>query len=931
MASTRSTIDLVIRGSLSGLTGAVGAAKAELDALRQRAETLAPAGERAGRALLVLSKAMLAISAASGTIHLIAGATIALGQLAGSAVLIPAALAGLGAVFATVKIGLSGFGDAVKKGGEDLAKLSPQARATAQALRDMAPEFKKVKDAVQDSLFKGLSTEVAALGSKYLPLLKTGLSGIATPLNGLVTGFVRVAKSGQSVKDVTTVLDGTKTALTGIEPAAGAVLAGFLRLASAGIKSFAGLGKGITDLAVKFRDWANALVISGRFDILVARAKVAFGQIVSIVSNVGATIASIFRGLSTGGGSPLAALDALTTKLREFFATASAQDALKSLGEAFRTVADVTRTVLLEALKQLAPIVRDLAPFVAECARVFGTLLVNALKIVGPILQSVAKFLGEHKELAQVLIPLIAGLALKFALLRVGAAVVAGIASLSTKLGGLVGILKLGGLVALAAAAVELDKLNVAAAPNGDTEQSGGLADTLHNIVEAGKQLASGDFSGIMAKIRDEVNQTSATWTAGQAPIQQWIDKVKTSFSNDLLAPMEAFGARVNEIIDKIVKSFSTDLLTPLTDFGSFINGVIDGVIAKMNEFGAFVNGVIAGVIQAMTDFGTNVNGVIQAVIDKMNEFGTFVNGIIAGVIAAMQQFGAGVNAAIQTVIDKMNEFGAFVNGIIAQVISAMTNFGAGVNAAIDAAIQAFVRFVTEVANNINQAIAFIGTLPGRAAAALASLGALIVGVANQAWTAFLGAVRSGTDAVIGFVRGIPGMISGAIGNLGSILINAGRSLMDGLLSGIRAGLTAVLDFARGIAAQIAAVKGPIPKDRKTLVPAGLALMHGLLDGLKTGNRDVQAFVGTIADQIAQSASRGGLIATAGKFTAETGGTGGTGAGGGPGITSTSAPLPVTIPIHIGDEVVRVVRTEIDTSNRDVRRTVRAGAGVTAG
>jgi phage-related protein len=910
MASTRSTIDLVIRGSLSGLTGAVGAAKAELDALKQRTEAIEGTGTRAARALGLLGKAMLGISAASGTIHLIAGATVALGQLAGSAVLIPAALAGLGAVFATVKIGLSGFGDAVKKGGADLAKLSPQARATAQALRDMAPEFKKVKDAVQDSLFKGLSTEVAALGSKYLPLLKTGLSGIATPLNGLVTGFVRVAKSGQSVKDVTTVLDGTKTALTGIEPAAGAVLAGFLRLASAGIKSFAGLGKGITDLAVKFRDWANALVVSGRFDILVARAKVAFGQIVSIVSNVGATIASIFRGLSTGGGSPLAALDALTTKLREFFATAAAQDALKSLGEAFRTVADVTRTVLLEALKQLAPIVRDLAPFVAECARVFGTLLVNALKIVGPILQSVAKFLGEHKELAQVLIPLLAGLALKFAALKIGAAVVAGIASLSTKLGGLVGILKLGGIAALAAAAVELDKLNVAAAPKGDTEQSGGLADTLHNIVEAGKQLLSGDFSGIIAKIRDEVNQTSDTWAKGQAPIQGWIEKVKSSFSNDLLAPMEAFGARVNEVIGKIVRSFSSDFLAPLESFGASVNGVISQVIGGMESFGATVNAKITEALGYIAAFPGQVGGALSSFV-----------GILVG--SATQ----GWNGFLSTTTSIGSSIVSFISAIPGQVGGALSSF---VGILVGVATQGWNGFLSTTTSIVSGTVSFIAGIPSRVSAALGPIVAGVVGVATTAWNNFLAAIRTGTESVLSFVRGIPGSITAAIGNLASTLVSAGRSLMDGLGQGIRNGLSAVLDFARTIAAQIAAVKGPIPKDRKTLVPAGLALMHGLLDGLKTGNRDVQAFVGTIADQIAQSASGGGLIAAAGKFTAATGDTGSQGTNA-PGITSTSAPLPVTIPIHIGDEVVRVVRTEIDTSNRDVRRTVRAGAGVTAG
>lgn len=977
MASTRSTIDLIIRGSLSGLTGAAGAAKAELDALKQRADAIEGTGTRAAKALGLLGKAMLGITAVTGASQVIGGVVIALQNLLPIALLAPAAIAGLGAAFLTLKLGLSGFADAVKSG--DLSKLAPQARELAGVIRGLAPEFNKLKLSVQNALFSELGLRVKALAQTFFPVLQRQLPLIAAGFNDMAHGLLDVLSLKVTKFDINDILSNTAKTLGNMPNLLGNVASGFIALAGAGSNYLPRIGTAIENVTRRFRDWADELVTSGRFDVLVEGAQRAFGQIGKIIGNLGQVVAIAFRNLSGGASDPLQALVDLTQALKAFFREAATQDALKSLGQVFRDVADITRTVLLEALKQLAPIIRDIGPFVAECARAFGELLVGALKIVGPILRSVAKFLGEHKELARVLIPLLAGIALKFALLKVGTSIVAGVLALSRALGGLIGILKLGGLVALAAAAVELDKLNVAAAPNGDTEQSGGLADTLHNIVEAGKQVLTLDFAGIFAKIRSELDQTNQAWANGQAPIQQWFDKVKTSFETDFIG----FGDRVNRFITDtgtaigtgvstwftgVKDSFQRDFLdvfaglpglvgTALSDFGTFVNTAITTVAT--NLWTGFLNTVTTTFEPVRAFFaqspyemgfaiGSGVTGLIIAATNLMTQFGTAVNTGIDTVIASLSTFGDRANTAISNtpglLLAKGTEIGNAVNtGIgtgLDTVIGVLSGFGDRANAAISnvpgllggTATTAGDSVNTGISTGGNNAIGFLSGFGDRANAAISNVPGILLRVATDAGNSFNNAITTAFNTVVSFMSTVGNRINAAIGDLAGMLYRIGADAIAGLGRGISNGFgaiqSAVSNFISGLIAGAKARLG-IASPSKVFAKIGANIGEGMALGINSSTGQAIAAARAMTDQLmaqGERAGRLGLVPTAALLG------GGSRAGSTPaGITSSSTPLAVTIPIHIGDEVVRVVRTEIDTSNRDVKRTVNAGAGVTAG
>ena len=147
------------------------------------------------------------------------------------------------------------------------------------------------------------------------------------------------------------------------------------------------------------------------------------------------------------------------------------------------------------------------------------------------------------------------------------------------------------------------------------------------------------------------------------------------------------------------------------------------------------------------------------------------------------------------------------------------------------------------------------------AALQVPDFGPLKEGVRN-AWEDAKSATSEGVNAIVSFAQGLPGQISGALGSLGGLLVSAGKAAMDGLLSGIKAGAEAVYNFVSGIAAKIAALKGPLPYDRKVLIPNGEALMTGLGKGLENGFEPVLNQAKDMAGQVAAAFAAGNVDPT---------------------------------------------------------------------
>lgn len=148
------------------------------------------------------------------------------------------------------------------------------------------------------------------------------------------------------------------------------------------------------------------------------------------------------------------------------------------------------------------------------------------------------------------------------------------------------------------------------------------------------------------------------------------------------------------------------------------------------------------------------------------------------------------------------------------------------------------------VSSGVNAVVGFIGSLPGRAASALASLWQSI----SSAFATAVSTARSkATELVTGavsVVRGLPGKVgtelgkvksavTGAFSGAANWLVSAGRQILDGLISGIRAKIDELKNLLNSVTGLIPDWKGPLDVDRKLLFPAGEAIMQGLMVGIE--------------------------------------------------------------------------------------------------
>lgn len=306
----------------------------------------------------------------------------------------------------------------------------------------------------------------------------------------------------------------------------------------------------------------------------------------------------------------------------------------------------------------------------------------------------------------------------------------------------------------------------------------------------------------------------------------------------------------------------------------------------------------------------------------------------ISGRIDAIKTAVLGAWAALSTPITVGDEVSTFVDGAIStisalpvRVAAALSTLPAVVSGVFAGAWRAAV---TGAAQIVNDTAATASTLPGRAAAALSGLRATVGGVLAQAWVSAVAATADGRARVVAQIAELRGQIVSVFASAGSWLVGAGRSLMQGLLNGIVEKIGALRGKLGDITISIPDWKGPLTRDLVLLRPAGEAIMSGLIAGIDAQLPALRAQLSAITADIGGPRVGRPIAADVGPLPSTSALNGPPGAHAESRAAAASAlsgPIVIDNHIHIGDEVVRVVRSEIDESIRDTRRRVLAGAG----
>ena len=288
-----------------------------------------------------------------------------------------------------------------------LANVSPEARKLTTAIIAQGKAWKEVKFAVQDALFAGLSDEVAPLAGKWFPLLKTGMTGIATELRGIIVDLIDFLHQGRTTSDVATIFENVRQAVRAIAPAIRALLSVFLDLATVGSGFLPGMAKAFADWAKNLAEVTKRSRETGEMQQWIRRALDTLGKLWDLLGNVASIIGTIFSAFDQEGGDALTTLVNLTDRLDKFLKSAQGQDILHALGKTLAALASLIGDVLIGAFVAFGPVFVKLAPLIQQFADVLGKEILVAFLLLAPVLKIVADILVF---LGPVLVPLIASM-----------------------------------------------------------------------------------------------------------------------------------------------------------------------------------------------------------------------------------------------------------------------------------------------------------------------------------------------------------------------------------------------------------------------------------------------------------------------------------------------------------------------------------------
>lgn len=327
------------------------------------------------------------------------------------AAMAPAAAAGvtafvaMQAATATLKLGLSGVGEALEQVfaleqdpaalQEALQNLSDNAAAFVTQLNTMRPAFEKLRLDVQDRLFQDLDSVVQRTADVAFPSLRRTALDMAGTFNIMGRGVGNAAQQLSREGTLGNALEGASDAFYDLRDIPGQVVLAIGRLASAGAPLLNRITTAVRELADEWTEKLERAIESGDLTDAVNDAGDAIAQLGRIGENVFTILGNVFGTASEEGAGLFSSLEKITEKLAEVTGGEGFQTTLSTLIDLGQTLAENILPLLILAFDALAPAIETLAPFVADFVDNIGTKLAELLPEVTPLLEELALLLGE--------------------------------------------------------------------------------------------------------------------------------------------------------------------------------------------------------------------------------------------------------------------------------------------------------------------------------------------------------------------------------------------------------------------------------------------------------------------------------------------------------------------------------------------------------
>lgn len=578
----------------------LGDADSDLRRFGRSSEVLAGAAVRMGAMSAATS---VAGSAMSG---LVAGAAAASGAL----LVLPAAGLAGAAAFGALKIGASGFGEALsnigdpEKFAESIADLAPSAQEAAKAVAGLKPRFDELRTSVQDRLFADLAPQITALGNTYLPILDERFGRIADAANGAGRSVALMLTETSRVNDVKGIGDAAATSFENLSGALGPVSAALLDVAAVGSDFLPGLTEGARSAALSLQQFVAQARESGQLQQWIQGGIEALSTLGSIAGNVGSALGSIFSAMSSNGGGALAALDDLTGRLAAFLSSAEGSTALgqifAGLSAAASGLVPALTSVVSALVVGLAPVVAQLGPAIGQLAQQVGATLVTAVQLASPLLLQLATFLQQNMSW---LGPLTIALVGFSAAIGPTISVVMGLVNAFKAVTLILQVLRVAMLTnPFTAIITAVLLLTVLIVSNWDTIKSYLLA-----AWEWIKSTAASVWGGIVAFFTDTWNSITATISGALSSVSNWVSstwaRVTGFFRSAWTNIANAVSSGVSNVVG-FVRSLPGRILDALGNLGSLLvdsgRSLLEGLWRGISGAVGWLKGKVSGVLSSI-------------------------------------------------------------------------------------------------------------------------------------------------------------------------------------------------------------------------------------------------------------------------------------------------------------------------------------------
>ncbi|MFI9381238.1 hypothetical protein [Kutzneria sp. NPDC052558] len=753
------------------------------------------------------------VAAVGQAIQVLGGLGAAAGTASGALLLVPAAGLAAASAVVTLKVGLQGFADAVTESdptklAADLAALAPAARSTVVAVRELQPAFVGLRLDVQQTLFRGLSTEVASLGRQYVPVLRSGLDGVAGSLNTTATGLAGFLASARTSGDLSTVFTNTAAAVRILGGAVVPIGTALRDVAAVGATFLPQLAQLATNLATRFGAFVDQARQSGQLSTWIGNALGVIGQLIDLVRNLAGILGSVFSALQQAGTTSLGVLVSLTGNVRAFLDSAAGNTALlqifgglnaaaAGLGPVLDALGRTVVTTIAPAISALGPQIRDAL-----------TLAANGFAPLGGILAAVAPLLGTAAQAtASVLVPALSAVQPVVAALVPPLQAVAELlgATLANAIAGSLGP----GLLALAQAAAPL---------------IGQFGTILVNALS----LAAQWFGQLAGQV------------AGLLPA---FGGALLSVLSSALQAFSALGGAVGTVLLATLQALQPTLPVITTAVGQ-LAGVIGGALAAATptlvqvgqQLAAAAGVILSGLLPLVPQLADALLGLVTATLGLLPPLLQLVSALLPGavqLVAALAPVVVQAAGVLTALVQAATPFVAVLADELSPTLEALGRIVADVFSAMSAIISGALEIIKGVIH------LFLALVTGDWSGAWRALGEIVHGIVSQ----LTGVISAGLDIVLNIIKGLGPLILNAASGFLGVLVQPGRDIINGLVKGIEAGFQWVKDKLKQLTDWIAQWKGPPARDAILLQANGRLIMRGLVDGFDRGLPEVRDYL----------------------------------------------------------------------------------------